>query len=159
MSPSLVPVSQQTRTRSCAPIDIAHTVSRTIPISLLAAAPAGSASNDKGPTEEKPMKTTIIAVVLLSASALFAQAQTAPAPTTDGNTPAVATPDTKNSTAPVAGANSFTESQAKSRIEDAGYSDVKDLKKDDKGVWQAVAMKDGKSRNVSLDYQGNIVSK
>lgn len=104
------------------------------------------------------MKTTILAAALLSASALFAQAQT-PAPTTDGNTPAVATPDTKNPTAPVAGANSFTEAQAKSRIEDAGYSDVKDLKKDDKGVWQAMAMKAGKSAAVSLDYQGNVVSK
>jgi hypothetical protein len=28
---------------------------------------------------------------------------------------------------------------------------------DDKGVWQASAMKDGKPVKVSLDYQGNIV--
>jgi predicted transcriptional regulator len=105
------------------------------------------------------MKTSILAVALLSASTLVAQAQTTPAPTTNGNTPAVATPGTKNPTAPVAGANSFTESQAKSRIEGAGYTGVKDLKLDDKGVWQAMAMKDGKSAAVSLDYQGNVVSK
>lgn len=106
------------------------------------------------------MKSIILAAAaLLSASTLFAQAQTTPAPTINGNTPAVATPDTKNPTAPVAGANSFTESQAKARIEGAGYSDVKDLKKDDKGVWQAMAMKDGNSAAVSLDYQGNVVSK
>jgi hypothetical protein len=106
------------------------------------------------------MKRTItLAAVILSTSALLANAQTKPAPTDNGNTPAVAAPDTKNPTAPVAGANSFTESQAKSRIEDAGYSDVKDLKLDDKGVWQAMAMKDGKSAAVALDYQGTVVSK
>lgn len=105
------------------------------------------------------MRNLVIAAVMLSASALVAQAQTAPAPTTNGDTPAVATPDTKNPTAPVAGANSFTEAQAQSRIEGAGYSAVKDLKLDDKGIWQAMATKDGKSAAVSLDYQGNVVSK
>jgi opacity protein-like surface antigen len=106
------------------------------------------------------MKKIILAVALLSATAMSAAAQTsAPATSTDGNTPAVATPETKNPTAPVEGANSFTEAQAKSRIEEAGYSDVKDLKKDDKGIWMAAGMKDGKSVMISMDYQGNIVAK
>ncbi len=60
--------------------------------------------------------------------------------------------------APVAGANSFTENQARSRIEERGYSQVMDLKKDDKGVWRGMATKDGKPVQVALDYQGNIVS-
>jgi len=106
------------------------------------------------------MKKIILAVALLSATAMSVAAQkSAPATSTDGNTPAVATPETKNPTAPVEGANSFTEAQAKSRIEEAGYSDVKDLKKDDKGIWMAAGMKDGKSVMISMDYQGNIVAK
>lgn len=70
----------------------------------------------------------------------------------------MATPDSNNPTAPVAGANSFTEEQAKDRIEKAGYSGLTGLKLDDKGVWQASASKDGKPVKVSLDYQGNIVA-
>lgn len=105
------------------------------------------------------MTKSILAAVLLTASAVVANAQTNPAPNTNGNTPAVATPDSKNPTAPVAGANSFTEAQAKSRIEGAGYAAVTDLKKDDKGVWQGKATKDNKSIAVSLDYQGNVVAK
>jgi hypothetical protein len=59
----------------------------------------------------------------------------------------------------VAGANSFTEGQAKSRIESGGYNNVSDLKKDDSGVWRGKAMKDGKSVNVSLDFQGNVIAR
>ncbi|NKM42962.1 PepSY domain-containing protein [Rhizobium laguerreae] len=90
---------------------------------------------------------------------MAAFAQTTPAPSKDGNTPAVATPDTKNPTAPVEGANSFTEAQAKDRIAEAGYTDVKDLKLDDKGIWRASGMKDGKAVSIAFDYQGNIVAK
>ena len=41
---------------------------------------------------------------------------------------------------------------------EAGYADIAGLKLDDKGVWRCTAMKDGKSVNVALDYQGNIVA-
>jgi hypothetical protein len=101
----------------------------------------------------------MIAAALISVSALSALAQTTPAANSNGDTPAVATPDSKNATAPVEGANSFTEDQAKSRLEKAGFSDVKNLMKDDKGIWMAAAMKDGKPVNVALDYQGNVVAK
>lgn len=57
------------------------------------------------------------------------------------------------------GANSFTEDQAKDRIEKAGYMGLKDLKKDDRGVWNATGMKDGKTVSIALDYQGNVVAK
>ena len=57
------------------------------------------------------------------------------------------------------GSNSFTEGQAKSRLEKAGYSKITDLKKDDQGIWRAKAEKDGKSVNVALDYQGKIAAK
>jgi hypothetical protein len=63
-----------------------------------------------------------------------------------------------NPGAPVAGANSFTEGQAKSRIESKGYTNLSGLKKDGKGVWRGTAMRDGKSTDVSLDFEGNVVA-
>lgn len=104
------------------------------------------------------MKKLLLAAAFVGASTLAAFAQTSTAPATDGDTPAIATPDDKNATAPVEGANSFTEDQAKERLVAAGYTDVTGLKLDDKGVWRGTATKDGKSVNVALDYQGNIVT-
>ncbi|WP_426128933.1 PepSY domain-containing protein [Pararhizobium sp. PWRC1-1] len=98
------------------------------------------------------------AAIVLSATSVFAQ-ESKPAANPDGDTPAVATPSEQNATAPVEGANSFTEDQAKERIVEAGYADVTELKLDDKGVWQGKATKGGKSVMVSMDYQGNIVAK
>ena len=73
--------------------------------------------------------------------------------------PAVNTPSTPpNPGAPVAGANSFTEGQAKSRIESNGFANVSELRKDDQGVWRGKAMKDGKSVSVSVDFQGNVTA-
>ncbi|PST22572.1 hypothetical protein C7U61_04670 [Rhizobium sp. JAB6] len=96
-------------------------------------------------------KSIFAAAVLLSATAALAQSQT---PSTTQTTPAVNTG--QNPGAPVAGKNSFTEDQAKSRIEAAGYTDVTGLKLDDQGVWRATAKKDGKDTGVSLDFQGNV---
>jgi hypothetical protein len=72
------------------------------------------------------------------------------------NNNAVNSSGQKNSDAPVAGRNSFTEGQAKSKIEEAGYTGISDLKKDDNGVWRGKASKGGSSTNVSLDFQGNV---
>lgn len=58
----------------------------------------------------------------------------------------------------MSGANSFTEGQAKARIEDAGYSGVSGLKKDDMGIWRGMASKNGQSVPVGLDFKGNIVA-
>lgn len=77
---------------------------------------------------------------------------------TTSTTPAVTTTDTANPSAPVPGANSFTENQAKGRIQDAGFADVSKLTKDDKGIWRGQANKDGKNTTVALDYQGNVVA-
>jgi opacity protein-like surface antigen len=94
-----------------------------------------------------------MAALLLSPAALAQPANP------KGNTPAVNTPNSPpNPRAPVAGANSFTEGQAKSRIESTGYTNVSGLRKDDQGVWRGMAMKDGRSVNVSLDFQGNVVA-
>lgn len=79
------------------------------------------------------------------------------APAAESTTPAVTSSGT-NPAAPVPGANSFTEAQAKSAIEKAGYADVSALTKDDKGIWRGTASKDGKSTPIALDYQGNVVA-
>lgn len=77
---------------------------------------------------------------------------------TSSTTPAVATKGTANPAAPVPGANSFTENQAKGRIQDAGFSEVSALTKDDQGIWRGQATKDGKKTPIALDYQGNVVA-
>ena len=40
-----------------------------------------------------------------------------------------------------------------------GTLEVSDLKKDDDGVWRGKATKDGKSVDVSLDFQGNVTAR
>ena len=77
---------------------------------------------------------------------------------TKSETPTVTVGDAPDPTPPLSGANSFTEDQAKSRIQDAGFSDVSNLTKDDQGIWRGQATKEGKSTNVALDYQGNVVA-
>jgi hypothetical protein len=70
--------------------------------------------------------------------------------------PAVKGMHDNNSASPVAGANSFTMSEAKSQIEAKGYTHVMHLKKGKDGVWRGTATKDGQSGAVSVDYQGNV---
>ena len=60
--------------------------------------------------------------------------------------------------APLAGANSFTEDQAKDRAIGAGYVSVSALTKDADGIWRGTAMKDGKSGNIAVDFKGNVVA-
>jgi hypothetical protein len=103
------------------------------------------------------MRSISVAVISLVLAASGALAQNPPA--NDGpNNKAINSKNGNNPGAPVAGANSFTEGQARSRIESKGYTNVSGLKKDDKGVWRGTAMRDGKSVDVSLDFEGNIVA-
>ena len=95
----------------------------------------------------------LISAGLIAASA--ASAQTPPAQSGPGNN-AVNSSGQNNSNAPVAGRNSFTEGQAQSKIEAAGYSKVTDLKKDDNGVWRGKATKGGSTTSVSVDFEGNV---
>ncbi|MBY0323876.1 MAG: hypothetical protein K2X72_34480 [Reyranella sp.] len=60
--------------------------------------------------------------------------------------------------APLKGANSFTEGQAKDRALAAGLTSVSWLAKDGDGIWRGSAMKDGKSVKVAVDFKGNVVS-
>jgi hypothetical protein len=114
------------------------------------------------------MRKILSAAAVLAIAAMPVLAQTTPAPSaTVPVAPApsgtVTTPSTTGTPmtapgAPVAGANSFTESQARARIEANGFTNVSGLKKDDQSIWRGQAMKDGKTVAVAVDYQGNIVA-
>jgi hypothetical protein len=101
-----------------------------------------------------PRLIAILAGLMLMGSAPV-NAQSQPAQSGPGNNP-VNSSDQNNANAPVAGRNSFTEGQAKSRIEGAGYSNVSDLQKDNDGVWRGKADKAGTKTEVSVDFQGNV---
>ena len=58
--------------------------------------------------------------------------------------------------APLVGANSFTQSQAKAWLEGAGYTHIGDLVLGSDGVWRASARLNGLPALVRLDYKGNI---
>ena len=105
------------------------------------------------------MRKLILAALLVGTALPAIAQQSSPPANPDGKTPAVNTPNSPpNPGAPVAGANSFTAAQAKSRLEARGYTKVSELKKDDAGVWRGTATKDGKTVKVSVDFQGNVVA-
>ena len=101
------------------------------------------------------MKRSILLISAGLIAAGAASAQNPPAQSGPNNN-AVNSAGQNNSNAPVAGRNSFTEGQAKSKIEEAGYTGITDLKKDDNGVWRGKASKGGSSADVSVDFQGNV---
>lgn len=79
-----------------------------------------------------------------------------------GNVPSsVNASGTANMVAPSAlekGANSFTEGEARSRLEGAGLSNIAGLHKDDQGIWRGKAVRDGKPVEVGFDYKGNMAA-
>lgn len=96
------------------------------------------------------MNKTMIALgaVVLSGGIAFGQTST--------TSPLPAPRPSVDTTAPIPGANSFTEAQARERLESNGYSGVTGLAKDDQGIWRGKAMRNGASANVAVDYRGNI---
>lgn len=56
------------------------------------------------------------------------------------------------------GANSFTEGQARARFEEAGFTDLQDLRKDDAGFWRARGSQGGSSTEVAMDFRGRVAS-
>jgi protein CpxP len=93
----------------------------------------------------------------LCAVPVFAQTGTRPQPGAPGMA-GDSTARMPNTGAPGAtpGANSFTEAQARSRLESAGYSQVGGLTKGDDGIWRGSALKGGISVPVSVDYKGTV---
>jgi putative membrane protein len=96
----------------------------------------------------KRVLLTSMFCALLSTGAVAQTSTTAP-------TPSPTAPADAN--APLPGANSFTEAQAKSRLEANGYTAVTELKQDAQGIWKGKATHGGQAVNVSVDYRGNIV--
>jgi hypothetical protein len=106
------------------------------------------------------MRSLLLTGVLLAFVAGGAMAQNTNPPAQKGpQNSAINKSDSSNRQvgAPVEGRNSFTEGEARSRIEKTGFSNVSNLAKDDNGVWRGRAMKDGRQVDVSLDFQGNVI--
>ena len=61
-----------------------------------------------------------------------------------------------NAPQPARGRNSFSQGEARRRLERGGFAQVTGLRKDDGGVWRGSAMRDGASVPVWLDYKGNM---
>ena len=105
------------------------------------------------------MKRFLTALVICGAASTAMAQSATPAANGDTSNSAVTTSTDNNAGKPVAGANSFTESQAKSHIEAAGYTAVSALTKDNDGIWRGKGTKDGATHSVALDYQGNVFGK
>ena len=87
-----------------------------------------------------------------AADAPAVQGPSADAPSNE----AIDTTNAPEPAAPAAGANSFTQDQAMSRLTESGYSNVTDLQQAEDGVWRGKAQKGGQTIDVAVDYQGNV---
>ena len=93
-----------------------------------------------------------LASLCLAATLAFsgaALAQTAPSPDQMDNV-------NKGDKTLTPGANSFTEAQAKSWLEEAGYTEVTGLVQSDDGIWRGHARRNGATVAVAVDYKGTI---
>ncbi|GAA5658536.1 hypothetical protein Brsp06_04920 [Brucella sp. NBRC 13694] len=112
----------------------------------------------------KTVSLIISAALLLAPALASAQDSTKPntpstnAPAPNANAPTSATPTTHDDKAPDAGQNSFTEEQANERFSKAGYTDISNLKLNEKGVWEASGMKGSDKVMLMLDAEGNVTS-
>ncbi len=87
-----------------------------------------------------------------------------PSGTTNPGRPGMASPqrpgdragDVQTTGTPASGANSFTEAQARSRMEDSGFSQVTGLRLDANGVWRGRATRGGNTEDVALDFRGVV---
>jgi hypothetical protein len=91
-----------------------------------------------------------------------------PAPTTGGPAATTTSPSTTAgaSTAQMtpaatgaAGANSFTESQARHMLEEAGYSQIGSLAKDQDGIWRGRGTKGSSEASIGVDFKGHVVTR
>jgi hypothetical protein len=103
------------------------------------------------------IRTFLLSMAVSLATMNVAVAQQPPANPNAPSNPAVTTPSTPSAATPAPGANSFTEAQAKTRLENQGFTAVGGLTKDKDGIWRGMATKGGRTANVGVDYQGNVV--
>ena len=57
---------------------------------------------------------------------------------------------------PEGGPTTFTEAQARARFEQAGYTELGDLRLESGGIWRAMGRRDGQMRQLGLDQRGNV---
>jgi hypothetical protein len=97
------------------------------------------------------MRSLLVTGVVLALAAGGAMAQSPPAQNGPQNS-AINKSDSTNRqvTAPVQGHNSFTEGEAKSRIEKQGFTNVGQLSKDADGVWRGQAALPVRHRQTAL---------
>jgi len=76
---------------------------------------------------------------------------------TPGNTAVIGSNDEQNRHPPLKGRTSYTEKEARARIESEGFTDIGPLTLEDKSIWRTRAMRDGCWYGIMLDYRGNIV--
>jgi putative membrane protein len=114
-----------------------------------------------------PLRLALLGSVALGLGAVQAQTATTPATPATPATPSTGMTDTRNpgdrstlveASALEAGANSFTEGQARSRLEDAGFTAIEGLAKDDQGFWRGRAMRGGQVEEVAMDFRGRIAA-
>jgi hypothetical protein len=135
-------------------------IAATLSLALL-----GACSKPASTTTDQASTTTTAAANDAAAATTDAAATVATGPTAPGG--AVSPPqansavnaDANTTATDVAPAsNSFTESQAKGHIENAGYTNVTALTKTPDGMWTAKATKAGKTMNVALDFKGAVTA-
>lgn len=103
-----------------------------------------------------------VASVIAFSTGALAQTSTEPAATPAPNPAAPTSPATPPAqTVPAdenlePGANSFTEAQARSWLEEAGYTNVSGLAQSKDGIWRGHALRNGTAVNVAVDYKGTI---
>lgn len=54
------------------------------------------------------------------------------------------------------GRTSFTEAQARGRMEQAGFGRISDLRLEESGIWRAAAERDGRAVRIGLDFRGTV---
>jgi hypothetical protein len=107
-----------------------------------------------------PILTPLLCGLALSLGGA-ALAQDAPHPAAElraAQNPAVKSTNDMIDAPLAAGNNSFTMTQARSRIRSAGYTHVTHMTQDASGLWQGRARKHGRTVHVALDYKGNVAS-
>jgi hypothetical protein len=105
------------------------------------------------------INVTVLAFLVAGASPSFAQSDSTQRTTLTPPPVSTSNSESKTTAAPVPGKNSFTQAEARKRLESFGYTHVATLHKDAQSIWRGTATKGGKQVPVSLDYQGNIVTR
>jgi len=115
------------------------------------------------------MRTLILLAATATLLAACGEPVNAPAAADKGDNPVVAAPrgpgneavdttPTRDDAAQTVAANSYTEGQARTAIESAGYTDVSALTQSGTGLWQGTATRDGQALSVSVDFKGVVTA-